>query len=396
MVDILTRYNPRVLDISQLERKGLRREGGGGGAHCTLSLDGLSGTQRDLLSKWASSVGGRLSTVVNGASRSAFLSVSERALGRTRPSPGDAGAGIEHVLDAAGETVSRYRKKSFRITHGKGTLKLGRKTCVMGVLNVTPDSFYDGGCYYEPEKALARAFKMIEEGADIIDIGGVSTRPGSRTVSEKEELRRIIPVIKGLSSHTRVPISVDTCRARVAEKALEAGAQIVNDVSGLGDEDMARVVASSDAPVVIMHMKGRPHRMPKNPAYKDLLAEITLFLRRRIGEAVSAGVNESNIIVDPGIGFGKSPGQSLEVLRRLGELRSLGLPIMVGTSNKSFIRHVLSSIDNGEAPDAGDVLYGTLATIALAINNGAKIVRVHQVREAVHFAAVCAAVTRES
>lgn len=287
-------------------------------------------------------------------------------------------------------------KRSFSLTHRKGTLRLGENTCVMGILNVTPDSFSDGGRYFEPKRALDHAFRMIEEGAGIIDVGGVSTGPDSRPVPPEEELRRIIPVIKELSRSTRVPVSVDTYRAGVAEEALEAGAQFVNDISGLGDKDMVKVVASSGAPVVIMHVKGRPHRMPKRPVYKDLLAEITIFLREKVDEAISAGVSESNIIIDPGIGFGKSPGQSLEVLRRLGKLRSLGLPVMVGTSRKSFIKHIMGGLLEGdETLGARDLLRGTLATVALAINSGAEIVRVHDVREAVRLAAVCDAVKRE-
>lgn len=274
-------------------------------------------------------------------------------------------------------------------------LKLGQRTCVMGIINVTPDSFYDGGRYFETEKAVAHGLRLIEEGAGIIDVGGVSTRPGSQPVSREEELGRIIPVIKELAGHAKVPISVDTYRAGVAEKALEAGAQIVNDISGFIDKDMVRVVASAGASVVIMHIKGRPHRMPRNPAYKDLLAEIALFIRKKADEAVSAGVNEANIIIDPGIGFGKSPGQSLEVLRRLGELRSLGLPIMVGTSNKGFIKHILEPLRQNGTLDAYSTTHATLVTVALAIEKGAKVVRVHEVREAVQVAAVTDAIKRE-
>jgi dihydropteroate synthase len=399
MVDTLTRYNPRVLDVSPYDprkvEKELHRRHAEGRTHYTLSLEGLNGTDHGLLCKWASSAGGRLSGAANGGPCSALLSINGAALSRLPSSLRRTGGDLESILDAVGETISRYQKRSFYLTHNKGRLRLGQRTCVMGILNVTPDSFYDGGRHYKPEKALAHAFRMIEEGAGIIDIGGVSTRPGSQAVSQEEELRRVIPVIEELSRHTKVPISVDTYRAGVAEKALEAGAQIVNDVSGLGDKDMVRVVASSGAPIVIMHIKGKPHRMPKNPAYKNLLAEITLFLRRKVDEAVSAGVSESNIIIDPGIGFGKSPAQSLEVLHRLGELRSLGLPVMVGTSHKSFIKHALKPLDGSKTPDPTDVLYGTLATVALAIEKGAKIVRVHEVRESVQAAAVCDAVIRD-
>ncbi len=399
MVSLLTRYNPRVIAVSPYDPRGLEKKPRGKGAEdgtlYTISLKGLSARDRNLLSRWASGREGRLHTSVNGGPGSTLLSVNEDALRRTGSGPGYAGTGLEHVLDTVEDTIHRYRRRRFRLSHGRGTLKLGQRTCVMGILNVTPDSFYDGGRHYETEKAVAHGLRLVEEGAGIIDVGGVSTRPGSRPVPEEEELRRIIPVIKELADHTKVPISVDTYRAGVAEKALEAGAQIVNDISGFIDKDMVRVVASAGASVVIMHIKGRPHRMPKNPAYEDLLAEITLFLRKKTDEAVDAGVNETGIIIDPGIGFGKSPGQSLEVLHRLGELRSLGLPIMVGTSHKSFIKHILRPLHQNGTLEAENVLHATLATIVLAIEKGATIIRAHEVREAVQAAAVGDAIRRE-
>ncbi|MHC4197713.1 MAG: dihydropteroate synthase [Planctomycetota bacterium] len=399
MVSLLTRYNPRVIAVSPYApygaEKRLRRKDAGDGTLYTISLEDLSGRDRNLLSRWASGAGGRLHAEVNGRPGSTLLSVNEDAFRRTASGSGNAGTGLEHVLGTLEDTIRRYRRNRFSLSHGGGMLKLGQRTCVMGILNVTPDSFYDGGRYFETEKAVAHGLRLIEEGAGIIDVGGVSTRPGSQPVSREEELGRIIPVIKELAGHTKVPISVDTYRACVAEKALEAGAQIINDISGFIDKDMARVVASAGAPVVIMHIKGRPHRMPRNPAYKDLLAEITLFIRKKADEAVSAGVNEANIIIDPGIGFGKSPGQSLEVLRRLGELRSLGLPVMVGTSNKGFIKHILEPLRQNGTLDADSITHTTLTTVALAIEKGAKVVRVHEVRGAVQVATVADAIKRE-
>ncbi|MHC4357691.1 MAG: dihydropteroate synthase [Planctomycetota bacterium] len=399
MVSLLTRYNPRVIAVSPYApygaEKRLRRKDAGDGTLYTISLEDLSGRDRNLLSRWASGAGGRLHAEVNGRPGSTLLSVNEDAFRRTASGSGNAGTGLEHVLGTLEDTIRRYRRNRFSLSHGGGMLKLGQRTCVMGILNVTPDSFYDGGRYFETEKAVAHGLRLIEEGAGIIDVGGVSTRPGSQPVSREEELGRIIPVIKELAGHTKVPISVDTYRACVAEKALEAGAQIINDISGFIDKDMARVVASAGAPVVIMHIKGRPHRMPRNPAYKDLLAEITLFIRKKADEAVSAGVNEANIIIDPGIGFGKSPGQSLKVLRRLGELRSLGLPVMVGTSNKGFIKHILEPLRQNGTLDADSITHTTLTTVALAIEKGAKVVRVHEVRGAVQVATVADAIKRE-
>ncbi|HHT9131072.1 MAG TPA: dihydropteroate synthase [Candidatus Tripitaka californicus] len=262
--------------------------------------------------------------------------------------------------------------------------KSGGKTLVMGILNVTPDSFYDGGRYLKVKDAVRRGLKMIDEGAGLVDIGGVSTRPGSETIPLEEELKRVIPVVKELASLTEIPLSVDTYRASVAEKALEAGAAMVNDISGLSDKDMTRVAASHGATLVIMHIRGKPHRYPKNPVYHNIIAEVSSFLERRVEMALKMGVKSSNIIIDPGLGFGKTASQSLELLRRLGELRVLGQPIMVGPSRKSFIGKILGG-------DAGDRLPGTLAVIALAILQGASIIRVHDVKEAVQVASLCSA-----
>ncbi len=257
-----------------------------------------------------------------------------------------------------------------------------KKTQIMGILNVTPDSFYDGGRYLKVKEAVRRGLKIIEEGADLVDIGGVSTRPGSEPIPVEEELKRVIPVIKELASRTQIPLSIDTYRASVAEKALEAGATIVNDISSLSDKDMARIVASRKATLVIMHIKGKPHYYPKRPVYRNIMTEVHSFLQRRVEMALEEGVKFSKIIVDPGLGFGKTASQSLELLRRLGELRSLGQPIMVGPSRKSFIGKIVGAA-------AEDRLSGTLAILTLAILQGASIIRVHDVKEAVQVATLC-------
>ncbi len=264
---------------------------------------------------------------------------------------------------------------------------------VMGILNVTPDSFYDGGRYDDLESALNRARKMIEDGADIIDVGGESTRPGSSHVSASEELRRIIPVIKELSRETNKPISVDTYKAEVADKAIEAGAQIVNDISGLqADNEMVRVVAANNTPVIIMHIKGQPHDFPKDPIYDDLISEIILFFKKKIDFAVKSGIADNNIIIDPGIGFGKTPLHNLEILKRLSELKCLNHPVMIGTSRKSFISSVLKpSEDEGFSKDNSQFV-GTLVTLIIAIMKGVNIVRVHDVEEAVQVTKMCKAV----
>ena len=253
----------------------------------------------------------------------------------------------------------------------------------MAVLNVTPDSFSDGGKYYSKRRAIARAVEMAAEGADIIDVGGESTRPGARDISADEESARILPVIEALSKRLKIPISVDTRKAKVAEGALRAGARIVNDVSGLRyDPGMAKVAAKYGATVIVMHMKGTPRDMQKSPRYGDLIQEIKSGLRGSIKLARKAGIKDGKIIVDPGIGFGKTVAHNLQILNRLGEFKDLGMPVCVGTSRKSFIGRIL------DIPDSGGRLAGTMATCAVAIIRGADILRVHDVREAVQAAVI--------
>ena len=258
-----------------------------------------------------------------------------------------------------------------------------KRTYIMGVLNVTPDSFSDGGKYYNKRKAIARAIEMAGQGADIIDVGGESTRPGARDVSGEEERSRIIPVIEAISKRLKVPISVDTRKAKVAEAAIMAGAAIVNDISGLKyDPGMARVAAEYGASVIVMHMKGTPRNMQRSPRYNNLISEIKSGLRESIKIARDAGIKEKNIIIDPGIGFGKTVGHNLEILNRLDEFKDLGKPICVGTSRKSFIGRILNSRDTDGR------LAGTIATCTVAIMRGANILRVHDVKEAAEAAAI--------
>jgi dihydropteroate synthase len=270
------------------------------------------------------------------------------------------------------------------IRHDKGCLEFGKKIIVAGVLNVTPDSFYDGGKNNDLDSALNHARRMIEDGADIIDIGGESTRPDSSYVSADEEMLRVIPVIKELSKETHIPISIDTYKAEVAEEAIKAGAQIINDISGLqADDEMARVAAENSTPIIIMHIKGYPHDFPKDPVYDNLIPEIISFFERRIEYAVNSGIAHNNIIIDPGIGFGKRPEHNIAILRQLNDFKCLNLPIMVGTSRKSFISKVLELTDEQNLPKSDSRLAGTLVTLIIAVINGANIVRVHDVRETV-------------
>ncbi|GAX59589.1 dihydropteroate synthase [Candidatus Scalindua japonica] len=270
------------------------------------------------------------------------------------------------------------------IRYDRGYLDLSKRTHVMGILNITPDSFYDGGKYYNIENALKRARKMIADGVDIIDIGGESTRPNSNYVSADEELRRVIPIIKELSKETRIPISVDTYKAEVADKAIKAGAQIINDISGLqADKEMGRVAAVNNTPIIIMHIKGSPHDFPENPVYDQLITEITLFLEKKIEYSVKSGIARDKIIIDPGIGFGKRVEHNTEILKHFNKFKCLNLPVMIGTSHKSFINKVLMPLEDNDVTINNTRLIGTLVTLVIAVSKGANIVRVHNVKEAV-------------
>lgn len=245
---------------------------------------------------------------------------------------------------------------------------------IMGILNLTPDSFYDGGRYAQLDSVLQRASQMIAEGADLIDVGGESSRPGAASVSEQEELDRVIPVIEAVTQRFDRPISIDTSKSVVAREAVAAGAEFVNDISGLTfDPDMAGVVADCGAGLFLMHTRGRPDQMQSDTVYDDLLHEVIAALQMGIDAAVAAGVALNKISVDPGIGFGKSVDGNLEILQRLSELQSFGRPILLGTSRKSFIGKVLGH----ENPE--ERLYGSLATVALGVAAGAHIFRVHDI-----------------
>lgn len=264
-----------------------------------------------------------------------------------------------------------------------------QRTVVMGILNVTPDSFYDGGRYARAEAAVQHALQMVQDGADIVDIGGESTRPGSQPVPEEEELRRVLPVIEAVRGQVDVPISIDTTKSRVAERALQAGACMVNDISGLGfDPRMAEVVARHGALCCVMHIQGTPQTMQQNPQYEDVVRDISRYFEERLALAERAGIPRENIWLDPGIGFGKTVEHNLEILRRLREFTAFGLPILIGTSRKSFIGKILGDLPPEER------LEGTAATVAIAIMNGANAVRVHDVREMVRVARMTDAVCR--
>jgi dihydropteroate synthase len=278
------------------------------------------------------------------------------------------GLAIRNVLAA-------YQKREFAIPFADGErLELGGTTRVMGILNLTPDSFSDGGTRSAPELAIEAAARMVEDGADLIDVGGESTRPGAEEVSEEEECRRVLPAVEAIKRELGVRVSVDTRKARVAKRAIEAGADMINDVSGFADPGMLRAVRDARAPVVVMHMRGTPRTMQQDTRYVDLLSSIVGFLRKTVEKAVAGGIADEKILVDPGLGFGKSADGNLRILRDLRTLASVGRPILVGASRKSFIGAAL------DLP-VTERLEGSLAAAALAAWNGAHIVRAHDVRE---------------
>lgn len=281
-------------------------------------------------------------------------------------------------------------RKEYTLKWHNYSLKLGHKTNIMGVLNVTPDSFADGGLFLQPDKAIEHGLALARDGADIIDVGGESTRPYSEEVSAQEEGDRVLPVIEGLKRELDIPISIDTFKAETARQALKAGASIINDISALNfDPDMASVAAEAGVPVVLMHIKGTPAHMQENPTYEDLIPEVISFLEDAIDRAVKCGINKDLIIVDPGIGFGKTFDHNLELIRELGRFRSLKKPIILGSSRKAFIGHLLN-----KEPQKRDT--GTMATISAGVLNGTHIVRVHNVKKTVDTVKMIDAILRGS
>jgi dihydropteroate synthase len=279
-------------------------------------------------------------------------------------------------------------KSSFKINYKGKFLNLGVKTAVMGILNVTPDSFSDGGEFFQIEKAVEQAARMLDQGADIIDVGGESTRPGATPVPAEEEIKRVIPVIKALRKELgdKFFISIDTYKGDVAKAAVEEGADIINDISGMSfDPKMADVVAQMDCPIIINHIKGTPQNMQKNVYYDDVVQEIILFLENQISYGIKKGIRKDRFIIDPGIGFGKLVEHNIEILKRLKELRVLGFPVLIGISRKSFIGAVLKNLLGREEIPPKERLSGSLAATAVAVLNGAHIIRTHDVKETVEF-----------
>jgi len=357
-----------------------------------IKLEGLSTAGANILKQTAIACGGDCAVnraVVSGRVRhtDAVLLVTIRQLRALLHRLAGQPECVARLIPGLLELSGAVRTPNRAIRLGRKTVDLGRRTYVMGILNVTPDSFSDGGRFLEPRAAFDRAVAMAAEGADFIDIGAESTRPGSKPVPADEQLARLLPVLRAVKKRVKAPVSVDTTSAAVARVALGEGANMVNDVSALGDPRMGAVVARSGVPCILMHMKGRPRTMQKNPQYSDLMAEVVAFLSDALGRGEAAGIERSQMLVDPGIGFGKTLDHNLEILRRLAELDSLGAPVVVGPSRKRFIgavtgeRIVQSPESRIQNPDSR--LEGTIAACVLAAYNGANIVRVHDVKPVV-------------
>jgi dihydropteroate synthase len=279
------------------------------------------------------------------------------------------------------------KRKKFRLKLASRTLLLGERTLVMGVLNVTPDSFSDGGKFFDAERAIEQALAMECAGADLLDIGGESTRPGSPGTSAKEELARVLPVLQALRGRIKIPVSIDTQKPEVAEAALDAGAQIINDISGLkNDPRIAEAAARRHVPLILMHMHGEPRTMQAGGFAREVMKDVMRGLRNSVAAARNAGVGKSQIILDPGIGFGKSFAQNYELLQKLPQLAKLGYPLLVGTSRKGFLGATLAR--DGKPAPPEERIWGTAATVTASILNGAHIVRVHDVAEMVQVARV--------
>lgn len=296
-----------------------------------------------------------------------------RALGKLGYQP----FGCREIAGELSSVIANLdRGRDFTLRCGKRKLRLGKKTHVMGILNVTPDSFSDGGHFLDAGEAVAHGLRLVEEGADILDVGGESTRPGAAPLSLSAEEKRVLPVIRALAGKVDVPISVDTYKPALAARALDAGASLVNDIFGLRRKGMAELVARRDVPVVIMHMQGTPRNMQHAPAYTDVVGEVHAFLHERLRSAARAGIDPEKTVIDPGIGFGKTSDDNFRLLSRLGEFRGLGRPLLLGASRKSFIGGTLDlPVDRR--------LEGSLAAAVVSIMNGASIIRAHDVAETV-------------
>lgn len=358
--------------------------------HFNLKVEGIDPRTANLLKQEMFSVGG--DTALDGRGLDCSAKQTDAILMGTQKQfeklllKMDQYPDLHPLGESFRETIKNISKTHYSIRCRKKTFTLGKHTLLMGVLNVTPDSFSDGGLYFDKEKAIAHGMRMIEEGADFLDIGGESTRPGSKLIGLEEELRRVIPVIESLAKEADVPISIDTYKSSVAQRAIEAGAQMINDISGLHfDQDLGQVAAKEDVPLILMHTRGTPETMQKDVHYDSLFSEILQYLKESIQRAESAGLDPQQIIIDPGIGFGKTLEDNLLIIKNLSEFRILGKPILLGTSRKSFIGKILNV-------EVNERLEGTLSSIAICVLNGVHIIRCHDVLQAKKAIAVADAI----
>jgi len=358
MIDKIFPISLKIRGINPLAANILKQE--------MLARGGDVVTSRDSLME----TGGKADVIIQGTVKSV-----RSLIGKIKQQPFGLEAlskDLECFIDKLDEN-----KKRGKLIIGKKEFNLDEDVLVMGILNVTPDSFYDGGYYFEKDKACRRAETIVKEGAQIIDVGGMSTRPGSLPVGLEEEVERIIPVIEYISKNYDILVSADTYRSEVARRAIAAGAHIINDISGLSmDSNMVKVIAEGDVSVVVMHIKGTPENMQKNPEYEDVVDEIYDYLEDKTGIAIDSGIKHGKIIIDPGIGFGKTLEHNLEILNKVYEFRMLGYPVMVGASRKSFIGNIL------DLP-VEERLEGSLAAAVCSVINGVNILRVHDVAETV-------------
>ena len=301
--------------------------------------------------------------------------------------------GLQKLANELAKGIKSYAQNGFTLSLRNASLKLGKRTHIMGIINVTPDSFSGDGLYGEKcndylKLALKKAEGMVKDGADIIDVGGESSRPGAKSISAKEEIRRTVPVIKLLTKKIKAPISIDTSKPEVAKAALEAGAQMVNDISGLRNKRMSKIAADHKAAVVIMHMLGRPVNMQRSIAYHSLIDDIITYLKKAIESAEACGIESAKIVIDPGIGFGKKPEHNLEIINKLSDFKILGKPILLGASRKSFIAKI-------SGPNPSDLTLGTVAAGVMAAEREVHILRVHDVKELNQALKIVSAVKKE-
>ncbi len=349
--------------------------------HLNLKIEGLSAPQANIIKQEMLSVGGEAAVslgVINCRIKTtdAIISGTEKQMRQVIKKLNIQPFGLKNAASVIRGALENIDKKEIAFSAGRQKWILGKRTLIMGILNITPDSFYDGGKYFKKQNAVKKALQMAEDGADIIDIGGESSRPGSHPVPLKEEIKRVVPAVKEIAKRSNVIVSVDTTKAEVVRQAIDAGARIVNDISALRfDPDMAKVCAENKVGVILMHMRGTPLTMQMDVHYDDLMSEVFNYLQERVSFAVKAGIEEENIAIDPGIGFGKSAEDNLKIINRLSEFKTIGRPIVLGPSRKSFIGKTI-------VLDAKNKREGTLAAVAAGILNGAHIVRVHDVKEA--------------